>query len=199
MPIGVSLWKLCIKAWKYKQSLIRSCEEDEYIHESMFYDTIRQVNICIACDMMMPFQFTKWVAQSAMLFLRVILWSFCDNPNYTLNSIHFFNESYERAAWNQISLLLKLAIHCCLPSTACMRDVWKTSLLYTCLYSIHSYWWKRQVYHQMWPLGSPHESKQVCRQVNHPGFETHGEEHTKSKIGAISGPAKWTLVQEIFF
>ena len=34
------------------------------------------------------------------------------------------------------------------------------------------------------------------KQENHPGFETHGEGHTKSKIGAISGPTKWTLVQQ---
>ena len=27
-------------------------------------------------------------------------------------------------------------------------------------------------------------------------FKTHGEGHTKSKIGAISGSTKWTLVQE---
>ena len=38
--------------------------------------------------------------------------------------------------------------------------------------------------------------KQVCRQENHPGFETHGEGHMKSKTGAISGPTKWTLVQK---
>ena len=25
------------------------------------------------------------------------------------------------------------------------------------------------------------------------GFETHGEDHTKSKIGAIIDPTKWTL------
>ena len=41
--------------------------------------------------------------------------------------------------------------------------------------------------------------KQVLMQVkNHPGFETHGEGHMKSKIGAISGPTKWTLVQQKF-
>ena len=28
------------------------------------------------------------------------------------------------------------------------------------------------------------------RQENDPGFETHGEGQTKSKIGAISGPTK---------
>ena len=43
----------------------------------------------------------------------------------------------------RISLLPKLAIHCCLPSAACMRDVWKVSLLYTCSYSVQLYWWKR--------------------------------------------------------
>ena len=40
----------------------------------------------------------------------------------------------ERAACHQISLLPKLVIHCCLPSTTCMRDVWKAILLYTCLH-----------------------------------------------------------------
>ena len=38
--------------------------------------------------------------------------------------------------------------------------------------------------------------KKVCRHENHPGFETHGEGHTKSKIGVISGSTKWTLVQQ---
>ena len=30
-------------------------------------------------------------------------------------------------------------------------------------------------------------------------FETHLERHTKSKTGAISGPTKWSLVQQKFF
>ena len=34
--------------------------------------------------------------------------------------------------------------------------------------------------------------------LNHPGFETRGESHTKSKIGAINGPTKWTMVQQKF-
>ena len=38
--------------------------------------------------------------------------------------------------------------------------------------------------------------KQVCRQENHHGFEMHGEANTQSKIGAISGLTKWTLVQQ---
>ena len=33
----------------------------------------------------------------------------------------------------------------------------------------------------------------MCRQENHPGFESYGEGHTKSKIGAISGPAKMDI------
>ena len=42
--------------------------------------------------------------------------------------------------------------------------------------------------------------KQVSVQVREPPtFETHGEGHMKSKIGAISGPTKWTLVQQTFF
>ena len=42
----------------------------------------------------------------------------------------------------------------------------------------------------------------MCTQVNvqarepPTGFETHGDGHTKSKIGAVSGPTKWTLVQQ---
>ena len=40
--------------------------------------------------------------------------------------------------------------------------------------------------------------KQVCGQENHPGFETYGEGHMKSKIGGITGPTKWTLVQQKF-
>ena len=39
----------------------------------------------------------------------------------------------------------------------------------------------------------------MCRQDSHPGFETHGEAHIKSKIGAISDPSKWTLVQQKIF
>ena len=66
---------------------------------------------------------------------------------------------------------------------------------YTRLYSVHPYWWKRQVSHQMWPSGSQHASKKECRQDIHSGFKTHEEGHTKSKTGAISGSTKWTLVQ----
>ena len=29
--------------------------------------------------------------------------------------------------------------------------------------------------------------------------ETHGEGHTKSKIGTIFGPTKWTLIQQKIF
>ena len=36
----------------------------------------------------------------------------------------------------------------------------------------------------------------MCRQENHTGIETHGKDHAKSKIGAISGPTKWALVQQ---
>ena len=66
---------------------------------------------------------------------------------------------------------------------------------YTRLYSVHPYWWERQVLHQMWPSGSQHASKKECRQDIHSGFETHEEGHMKSKTGAISGSTKWTLVQ----
>ena len=39
--------------------------------------------------------------------------------------------------------------------------------------------------------------KQVSVQVREPcGLKTHGEDYTKSKIGAINGPTKWTLVQQ---
>ena len=64
------------------------------------------------------------------------------------------------------------------------------------LYSVHSYWWKRQVSHQLWPSGSQHTSKKECRREIHSGFETHEEGHTKSKTGAISGSTKWTFVQK---
>ena len=41
--------------------------------------------------------------------------------------------------------------------------------------------------------------KQVSVQrENQPGFKTHREGHTKSKTEAISGPTKWTLVQQKF-
>ena len=66
---------------------------------------------------------------------------------------------------------------------------------YTQLYSVHPYWWKRQVSHQTWPSGWQHASKKECRQDIHSGFETHEEGHTKSKTGVISGSTKWTLVQ----
>ena len=45
-------------------------------------------------------------------------------------------------------------------------------------------------------LCSPHASKKVCRRENHPGFETHGEGHTKSKTGANIGltiPGNWSF------
>ena len=44
----------------------------------------------------------------------------------------------------------------------------------------------------MWPLGSLQASKYVFRWENHPGFETHGEGHVKSKTGAVSGLTKLT-------
>ena len=66
---------------------------------------------------------------------------------------------------------------------------------YTRLYSVHPYWWKRQVSHQLWPSGSQHASKKECRWDIHSGFETHEEGHMKSKTGAISGSTRWTLVQ----
>ena len=40
------------------------------------------------------------------------------------------------AARDQISLLPKVSIHHCLPSAACMMDVQKVGLLYTCLYNV---------------------------------------------------------------
>ena len=85
----------------------------------------------------------------------------------------------QRAAQDQISLQPKLAIHHCLPS-----------LLIQCTPLL------------MEKVGVTPDAtlrftacKQVCRQENHPSFETQGEGHTKSKIGAISGPTKWTLAQ----
>ena len=66
------------------------------------------------------------------------------------------------------------------------------------VYSVHLYWWKRQVSPQMWPLGSPYTSKKVCRLEIHSGFETREEGHTKSKTGAISGSTNWALVQQFF-
>ena len=77
--------------------------------------------------------------------------------------------------------------------------MWPAAMLYTHLYSVHPYWWKRQVLYQMWPSGSQHASKKECRQDIHSGFETHEEGHTKSKTGAISGSTKWTLVQTKIF
>ena len=44
MAINVKLWQLSIK---YKQSVNKSCLEDEFIDGSMFYHTIQQLNICI--------------------------------------------------------------------------------------------------------------------------------------------------------
>ena len=75
-----------------------------------------------------------------------------------------------------------------------VRGAWP-AMPYTRLYSVHPYWWKRQVSHQLWPSGSQHTSKKECRRDIHSGFETHEEGHTKSKTGAISGSTKWTLVQ----
>ena len=38
--------------WKYNPSVNKSCNEDEFIGESMFCYTIHQLNIGIACDTM---------------------------------------------------------------------------------------------------------------------------------------------------
>ena len=66
---------------------------------------------------------------------------------------------------------------------------------YTRLYSVHLYWWKRQVSHQTWPSGSPHTSKKECRWEIFSRFETHEEGHMKSITAAISGSTNWALVQ----
>ena len=68
--------------------------------------------------------------------------------------------------------------------------------VYTLIYCVHFYWGKRQVSHQMWPLGSLHASKNECRWEIHSGFETREEGHTKSKTGAISGSTNCALVQQ---
>ena len=68
---------------------------------------------------------------------------------------------------------------------------------YTHLYSVHPYWWKRQVSQQTLPSGS-RQARKSAGEI-HSGFETHEEGHTKSKTGAISGSTKWALVQQIFF
>ena len=51
---------------------------------------------------------------------------------------------------------------------ACERSL-ASHAVYT-LYSVHSYWWKRQVSHQLWPSGSQHTSKKECR------WEIHSHE-----------------------
>ena len=64
-----------------------------------------------------------------------------------------------------------------------VRGAWP-AMPYTSLYSVHLYWWKRQVSHQRWIWGihcaqaRKHTSKGI-----HPGFETQGRRHQKSKIG----------------
>ena len=70
------------------------------------------------------------------------------------------------------------------------------AMLYTWLYSVHLYWWKRQVSYQMWPSGSLHTGKKESRREIYSGFETREEGHTKSKIGAISGSTNWAFVQQ---
>ena len=67
---------------------------------------------------------------------------------------------------------------------------------YTC--SVHLYWWKRQVSHQMWPSGSLYANKKEYRQEIHSVFETHEEGHTKSKTGALSVSTKWPWSNTIF-
>ena len=45
-------------------------------------------------------------------------------------------------------------------------------------------------------LRKPHAHKKECRPENHPGFETHGESHTKSSVLGNQWPTKWNLVQQ---
>ena len=47
---------------------------------------------------------------------------------YVYSKVHLLHQMAGVAEWIACSLLPKLAIHHCLPSTACMRDVWKVSL-----------------------------------------------------------------------
>ena len=70
-----------------------------------------------------------------------------------------------------------------------MRDVWKVGAVYTPIQCTPLLVEKADVAPDvtLWFTAC----KQVCAQVrNHPGIETHGEHHTKSKVGAITGPTK---------
>ena len=54
MTISVRLYQLYIKKHENKQSVNKSYGEDEFIHESMFYPTIKQLNITTAGNNMAP-------------------------------------------------------------------------------------------------------------------------------------------------
>ena len=72
-----------------------------------------------------------------------------------------------------------------------VRGAWP-AMPYTHLYSVHHYWWKRQwVSHQRWIWGI--RCAQVRKHASegiHPGFETQGRRHQKSKTGVSVDPQK---------
>ena len=78
--------------------------------------------------------------------------------------------------------------HCCLSSSASMRDVQKANLLHTCLHSTHPYWWKRQVQHLRIT------AHKLAGERTTLALKSMGEPYKVQK-GAISGLTKWPLGQ----
>ena len=72
-------------------------------------------------------------------------------------------------------------------------------MLNTCLYSVHLYWWKRQVSHQRWIWGiCCVQARKHASQGIHPGFEIQGRHHQKSKRGVSVVPKKGLVSYKIF-
>ena len=71
-----------------------------------------------------------------------------------------------------------------------VREAWP-AMPYTCLYSVHHYWWKRQVSYQRWIGGIRcAQARKHVSDIIHPGFETQGRCHQKSKTGVSVAPQK---------
>ena len=64
-------------------------------------------------------------------------------------------------------------------------------MLYTHLYSVDHYWWKRLVSHQrcIWGICCAQMRKLASKGI-HLGFETQGRRHQKSKTGVSMAPKK---------
>ena len=84
------------------------------------------------------------------------------------------------------ALLVQIPMH--------VRGAWPAML-----YSVYLSWWKRQVSHHRWIWGIRCvQARKHASEGIHPGFETQGRCHQKSKTGVSVALQKRTCVLQIF-